>query len=111
MQTSLHIMALVKQLRRELMGAKIVDTAFYKKERAVHLFAKNPKTRMALIFIYHPTGHGTFLVPASKIDVRTREKPWPVFNLDGAVISDVEQFAFDRIFTSVSYTHLTLPTN
>ncbi len=51
-----------------------------------------------MVFSYHPTGHGIYMVPASKVKITTREKPWPIFKLDGTVIESVEQFGFDRIF-------------
>ncbi|MEA3297415.1 MAG: NFACT family protein, partial [candidate division Zixibacteria bacterium] len=97
MQTSLHIITLVAELKREIIGGRIVATEFYKKERAAYIFIKRDRGRMALGFLYHPAGAGTFLVPASKIRIETREKPWPVFNLEGAIITDIEQVGFDRI--------------
>jgi len=99
MQTALHTMALVAQMRRELIGGKIVATEFYKKERAAYFFVKADKTRLALGFVYHPHGYGVFVVPASKVRLETREKPWPIFDLDGAVIDSVEQIGLDRLFT------------
>ncbi|RKX26147.1 MAG: hypothetical protein DRP47_08685 [Candidatus Zixiibacteriota bacterium] len=49
--------------------------------------------------MYHPHGAGVFLVPASKIKIETREKPWPFFDLNEAIITDVVQTELDRIFT------------
>ncbi len=98
MQTSLHILSLVAELKREIVGAEIVSTEFYKKERTAYFFLKGQKSRLALGFSYHPSGFGCYLVPASKIDVQTREKPWPVFELVGARVTEVRQLAFDRIF-------------
>ena len=92
-------MTLVMELKREIIGGRIVATEFYKKERAAYFIIKKDRTRIALGFLYHPAGAGTFLVPASKIRIETREKPWPVFDLEGAIITDVEQVGFDRIFS------------
>ncbi|MDH4156162.1 MAG: NFACT family protein [candidate division Zixibacteria bacterium] len=99
MQTALHITALVNELKSEAVGGTMTSTEFYKKERAAYLFIKKDKGRVALGFVYHPAGSGTFLVSASKIKIDSREKPWPVFNLEGAVITAAEQCGFDRIFT------------
>ncbi len=99
MQTALHITALVNELKSEAAGGTITSTEFYKKERAAYLFVKKDKGRVALGFVYHPAGSGTFVVPASKIKIDSREKPWPVFNLEGAAVTGVEQCGFDRIFT------------
>lgn len=96
MQTSFHIHALVQELKKEILGAKIVSTEFYKKERSAYIICKN-KSRLALSFIYHPTKSGLYLIPPSKITLTTREKPWPIFSLDGAVIEKIEQLGFDRI--------------
>ncbi len=98
MQTAFHITALVEQLKSELIGGKIVSTEFYKKERTAYFFIKNDKKTNALAFSYHPTGHGLYCVPASKIKLTTREKPWPIFRLEGAIIENIEQVGFDRIF-------------
>jgi predicted ribosome quality control (RQC) complex YloA/Tae2 family protein len=98
MQTALHIRAVVRQLERELVGGQIVSTEFYKKERAAYLFVKAAKSRQSLGFVYHPHGAGVFVVPASKVHLDTREKPWPVFKLEGATITNVRQLELDRIF-------------
>lgn len=97
MITAFHIYALVKQLQKEVTGLKIVTTEFYKKERAAYFFIKS-KPKLALCFLYHPIHHGIFLVPASKVNITTREKPWPIFALDGAVINGITQIEFDRLF-------------
>ena len=96
MQTAYHMMALVRQLQNEIVGGKIINTEFYKKERMAIFFVKKDKTN-ALVFSYHPTQHGIYLVPASKIKMKTREKPWPIFKLESAIIDNVTQFNFDRI--------------
>ena len=98
MQTSLHITALVTELKRDIVGGRIAGTEFYKKERAAYFFVKRDKSRLALGFIYHPAGSGVFLVPASKVKIETREKPWPIFDIEGSVIADIEQYPCDRIF-------------
>ncbi|MBU8932541.1 MAG: NFACT family protein [candidate division Zixibacteria bacterium] len=99
MQTALHIKSLVAELRHHLIGGKIISTEFYKKERAAYLFVKTGKGRLALGFVYHPHGAGVFLVPASKIRLETREKPWPFFELNAGTIDDVVQIGLDRILT------------
>jgi len=101
MQTAFHILSLVNELRKEIVGGEIVSTEFYKKERAAFIFVKHNKSTNALGFLFHPTGFGTFVVPASKIKVETREKPWPFFEIVGTTIKDVNQIGFDRIFEIV----------
>ncbi len=96
MQTSFHIHALVEEIKKELIGAKIVSTEFYKKERSAFIICKN-KSRLALSFVYHPTKSGVYLISPSKINLTTREKPWPIFALDGAEIIEVKQLDFDRV--------------
>ncbi len=91
-------MSLVAELKKEVVGGEIVSTEFYKKQRAAYFFIKKEKLRRALGFVYHPAGYGVFVVPASKIKVDTREKPWPIFKLEGAIVRDVKQLGFDRIF-------------
>ena len=98
MQTAFHITALVSQLKRELTGGRIVSTEFYRKERAAFIFVKKDKTTVALALVFHPAGFGSFLAPASKVKLSTREKPWPIFKIEGAVVQEVEQLGFDRIF-------------
>jgi len=98
MQTAFHITALVSQLKRELIGGRIVSTEFYRKERAAFIFIKKDKTTVALALVFHPAGFGSFLAPASKIKLSTREKPWPIFKIEGTVVQAVEQLGFDRIF-------------
>ena len=102
MQTSLHILSLATELRQNIIGSKIISTEFYRKERAAYIFFKGEKNKMALGFVYHPHGNGTFLVPASKIELETREKPWPFFGIEAAVIENVEQVESDRII-KISY--------
>ncbi len=101
MQTALHIRSLVKQLEREAVGGRIVATEFYKKERAAWFIIKSDKGRQALGMVYHPAGFGSFLVPASKMRLDTREKPWPIFKLDGCIVEAVNQYGLDRIFELV----------
>ena len=97
MQTSFHILSLTNQLKKEIVGANIVATEFYKKERTAYFFFKNKK-RFALAFSYHPTHFGSFLIPASKVKITTNEKPWPIFDIIGAKILSIEQLGFDRLF-------------
>jgi predicted ribosome quality control (RQC) complex YloA/Tae2 family protein len=98
MQTSLHIKALVAELQKELAVGKIVNSEFYKKERSAYFFVKGTGTLWALGVVFHPSGSGCFLVPASKLKIDTREKPWPIFALAGGEISSVIQPLLDRIF-------------
>ncbi|RKX23683.1 MAG: hypothetical protein DRP45_09935, partial [Candidatus Zixiibacteriota bacterium] len=98
MQTALHIVSLVAQLEQELLGGKVVSTEFYKKARAAYFHVRQAKTVRALGFVYHPGGSGCFCVPSSKVKVETREKPWPVFGLEGSVITSVRQKGLDRVF-------------
>jgi len=98
MQTTLHITALVAELREEIVGGTVTAAEFYKKERTAYFFIKKGRSHRALGFSYHPTGFGTFVVPASKVRIDTREKPWPVFKLEGAIVTQVKQLGFDRIF-------------
>ena len=100
MQTAFHILSLVRELRDVAVGGTITSTEFYKKERTALLFIKQTQ-RVALAFQFHPTKAGVFVVPASKIDLDTREKPWPIFKLEGAKIVSVEQVGFDRIFRMI----------
>lgn len=98
MQTALHIRSLVREIEADLVGGRIVGTEFYKKERSAYIFVKRNKSRLALGFVYHPAGSGSFVVPASKVKLDTNEKPWPFFGIDGAEIDGVEQMGLDRIF-------------
>jgi len=95
MQTALHILALTNELKSEIIDGKIVGSEYYRKERAVYFIIKK-KQRLALGFAYHPVKWGTYLIPASKIKVDTREKPRPVFDMEGAVITTVGQLGLDR---------------
>jgi len=98
MQTALHITSLVAELSQEVVGARIVSTEFYKKQRAAFIFLKAEKKRWALGLVYHPAGSGCYLVPASKVRIETREKPWPFFELEGGHVEAVAQLGVDRIF-------------
>jgi predicted ribosome quality control (RQC) complex YloA/Tae2 family protein len=98
MPTALHIMALVAELQREVIGGQIVSTEFYKKQRAVYFFIKKGSSHHALGFVYHPAGYGVFVVPASKLSIDTSEKPRSIFKLEDAMIVQVAQIGFDRIF-------------
>ncbi len=98
MQTSLHIRALIDQMKRELIGGEVTSTAFYRKLRAAYIYVKSDSGHWAFAFVFHPGGAGVFLVPASKIEVDTTEKPWPIFELSGAKVVNVEQIGLDRIF-------------
>lgn len=99
MQTALHILSLVAEMKRELIGGKIVNTEFYKKERAAYLFIKSESGLWAVASIFHPAGSGYFLVPGSKVKIETREKPWPIFDLSGATVTGIEQPSLDRVYS------------
>jgi hypothetical protein len=96
MQTALHIQALARQLKTEIVGGKLVSTEFYKKQRAAFFFVKVRRSTVALGFVYHPAGSGGFCIPASKVRLDTNEKPWPIFGLEGAEILNVTQDRLDR---------------
>jgi predicted ribosome quality control (RQC) complex YloA/Tae2 family protein len=90
-------MALAVELRRDALGGSVIATEFYKKERTAFIIFKRDKKKTALGFSYHPAGSGAFLIQASKVDLQTREQPWPVFDLEGASLDGVSQLGFDRI--------------
>lgn len=98
MQTALHIVSLVDELRREVVGGEIQSTEFYRKRRTACFFVRKQKATSALGFVFHPAGWGTFCVPAGKVRLDTSEKPWPIFGLDHGTVVDVAQHGIDRIF-------------
>lgn len=99
MQTALHIYTLIREMKDFIIGAEFIDTEFYKKEREAYLLFKAAKGTQALGLAYHPVGYGAFLLPRSKINVPTREKPWPFFQYAyGARVVSVRQYYLDRIF-------------
>ena len=98
MQTAFHILSLIKELNEEILGGTILSTEFYKKERSAYIFVKKDKHTNALGFVFHPAGFGTYLVPASKVRVDTREKPWPIYDIVGATVTEIKQLGFDRMF-------------
>lgn len=98
MQTALHIYALVTELKESLANGKLITSEFYRKEREAYLLFKVKKGTVALGLAYHPTGFGAFVIPRSKISVKTREKPWPFFQpAYEAEIVSIEQLGLDRI--------------
>ncbi|MBI5267533.1 MAG: NFACT family protein [candidate division Zixibacteria bacterium] len=98
MQTALHIRSLVRELQREITGGEIVKTAFYRKLRAAYLHVKSDSGSWAFGCVFHPGGSGVFLVPGSKLEIDTPEKPWPIFDLGEATVTKVEQIGLDRMF-------------
>ncbi|MCB2230016.1 DUF814 domain-containing protein [bacterium] len=98
MQTALHILTLVNELKRELVGGTIVGTEFFKKERAAFLIVKKEKSVGALGLVFHPAGSGAVFAPPRKVRPDTKEKPWPIFGLDNATVVDVSLPVLDRIF-------------
>lgn len=98
MQTALHILTLMQELRREVVGGTIVGTEYFKKERAAFLIVKKEKTVNALALVFHPAGAGAVCAPVRKIRPETKEKPWPIFGLDNSIVTAVEQPLLDRIF-------------
>lgn len=97
MQTALHIHSLVRQLNDEILGAEVVSTEFYRKQRAAWFFFKQGKNRSALGLLYHPAGYGVCLVPAGKMKVESNEKPWPVPGYENSRVVGVSQVGLDRI--------------
>jgi len=99
MQSALHIYTLIREMKDFIIGAEFIETEFYKKEREAYLLFKADKGTQALGLAYHPVGFGAFLLPRSKINVPTREKPWPFFQYAyGARVVSVRQYYLDRIF-------------
>ena len=105
MQTALHILSLAIEMKRDLIGGRVVSTEFYKKERAGYLFIKSQSGLWAVGSLFHPAGSGYFVVPGSKIKVDTKEKPWPIFDLADAILRDITQPSLDRVI------HLALEKN
>ncbi|MCH9032434.1 MAG: NFACT family protein, partial [candidate division Zixibacteria bacterium] len=98
MQTASHILSIVAEARREIIGAEIYSSEFYRKERAAYLFFRKDKTKTALGLSYHPQGSGAVCLSAGKIEIRTGEKPFPFFqNAIGAIVTNVERLHNDRI--------------
>ena len=98
MQTALHIYALVCELKECLAGGRFKTSEFYKKEREAYLLFKVKKGTAALGLAYHPAGFGAFVIPRSKISVKTKEKPWPFFqSAYEADIISIDQLGLDRI--------------
>lgn len=98
MQTALHIYSLAGELKDKIAGAKFIGTEFYKKEREAYIHFKSDSGVLALGLIYHPVSHGSFVIPRGKVNVETREKPWPFFqDAWGAEVTSVNQLGFDRI--------------
>ena len=98
MQTALHIYSLVNELKDYLAGGQFVSSEFYKKEREAYLLFKAKKGTVVVGLAYHPTGYGAFLIPRSKIMIKTKEKPWPFFQqaFESTVVS-INQPNLDRI--------------
>jgi predicted ribosome quality control (RQC) complex YloA/Tae2 family protein len=98
MQTALHIYSLKRELQDNLGEALFVGSEFYKKEREAYLVYKGKKGSCTLGLAYHPVGYGIFFIPRGKINVRTKEKPWPFFqSAYGSRLTAIEQIDFDRI--------------
>ncbi|MCX6826672.1 MAG: NFACT RNA binding domain-containing protein [candidate division Zixibacteria bacterium] len=98
MQTALHIYTLVRELNHEIIGSTIIGTEFYKKEREAYILFKTGVEILALGLIYHPVGFGAYLVPQSRIEIKTDEKPWPFFQpAKGSTVASIRQMGLDRI--------------
>jgi len=98
MQTAFHIYALAHEINDSIIGAELLRTEFYKKQREAYIFFKNDSATYALGLAYHPVAFGTFLLPARKMEIETAEKPWPFFQpAEGAIVQSVTQLGFDRI--------------
>ena len=98
MQTAFHVMSLVAEARRELVGGTLVATQFFKKARTALFVVKVDRSQNTLGFLFGPSGSGTIVVPSSKLTIDTTEKPWPIFGLTAGTITGIEQIAFDRLF-------------
>ncbi len=86
-------------MRESLIGAELIDSRFFKKEREAFLVFKGDKGTLALGLAYHPISYGAFLIPASKIAIDTPEKPWPFFQPTlGGTVTEIRQYGLDRIF-------------
>jgi predicted ribosome quality control (RQC) complex YloA/Tae2 family protein len=98
MQTALHIYALTRELNDNLIGAMFFGTEFYKKEREAYIFFDTGDRKLALGLSYHPVGYGAFLIPRSKINIDTTEKPWPFFQqADKGIVKSITQIELDRL--------------
>jgi predicted ribosome quality control (RQC) complex YloA/Tae2 family protein len=98
MQTALHIYALTRELQDNLPGAVFFGTEFYKKEREAYMSFDNGDQKLALGLSYHPVGYGAFLIPRSKINIDTAEKPWPFFQpAEKGLVKSVTQIGLDRL--------------
>lgn len=99
MQTAYHIHALVQELKDFLDEAALLETEFFKKARESFILFKGKGGTQALGLAFHPVGFGSFLLPRSKINVGTNEKPWPFFQpAYGAKVRSIRQYYLDRIF-------------
>lgn len=98
MQTALHIYALAREINDSIIGAELLRTEFYKKQREAYIFFKNESAIYALGLVYHPIAFGAFLLPAGQVEMETSEKPWPFFQrIAGAMVQSATQLDFDRI--------------
>lgn len=96
MLTAFHIYSLLSIIKRECDQSTVVEAGFYRKERAAYLTFKGNK-KQSLIFSFHPTKHSLYLLPPSKFQLKSNEKPWPMFNLKKAEVLQISQIDFDRI--------------
>ncbi len=98
MQTAFHIFSLTRELEDKIVGSKFIGTEFFKKEREAYIHFKSESGVLALGLIYHPVSHGSFVIPRGKVNVETREKPWPFFqDAWESKVTSVNQLGFDRI--------------
>ncbi len=100
MQTSLHILALVGELRKVAVGAEIIGTEYYKKERLLLLFFRRPseKEKHALYFSFHPHHAGVSFVPASKLKLVSTDRPQALFTISKGECTEIIFPSLDRIF-------------
>lgn len=99
MQTALHIKTLVEELRNEIVGAVVQSTKLYRKERSAFIDFKTASSTLVLACLFHPTRHGCYCIPESKLDFESTEKFWPFFDVIGMTVVAIEQPTLDRIFS------------
>lgn len=100
MQTSLHILALTEELRRHAVGAAIVGTEYYKKERLLLIFFRGSrsKEKCVLYFSFHPEHAGAVFLPAVRLSLKTSERPQALFTIASGECTEILYPALDRIF-------------
>ena len=97
MLSSLDITRVLAESADHLNGAKITGIEFYRKERAVQLYARRKKN-YCITLSFHPSRSGFYILPASKSRLETTEKYRPFAReIWSGVIEEINQLANDRI--------------